>query len=253
MDAPAISTRPRTRPAPKRRPAAAAGAKRKAQAKPVARAVARPAPKRRARQATPTRLALIPAGAAGAVGRTAGAVGGIADCGLVIRLTRGHAWIVVLGILLGGIVAINVWGLGMSASNSATAAKIEAMQRENSVLAARVASRSSNGTIEAAAAELGLAVPAADGVHYLDGSSGDAERAADRLANDKISPTSTLLPEVSAPVEPPVVTVADPAVAPVEPVDPAVAIPVDPAVAPVTTPVDPAAAPVAPTTGAVAP
>lgn len=239
MGAPAISTRPR--PKPKSKPKASA------------RPGARPAPKRRPRQAAPAGLALIPAGAAGAVGRTAGAVGGIADCGLVVRLTRGRAWIVVLGILLGGIVAINVWGLGMSASSSATAAKIDELQRQNSVLAARVASRSSNGTIEAAAAELGLAIPPPDGVHYLDGSSNDAARAAQRLANGKISATTPIPPESAVPVDPAVVTVTDPEIAPLEPVleptDPAAALPVEPAVEAV----DPETAAAAPTTGAVAP
>lgn len=212
MGAPAI-TRPRTSPAPKRRPAA--------------RPTPRPAPR------------------VGPVVRTAGAVGGLADCGLVMRLTRGRAWIVVLGILLGGIVAINVWGLGMSASSSATAAKIEALQRDNSVLAGRLASRTSNGTIETSAAALGLAVPAPDAVHYLGASPGDAEKAAERLANGKISPTPPPLPEATEPVVPAATTiVTDPAVTPVEP---------DPAVAPVTTPVEPASGTIDPVTGALVP
>lgn len=196
-----------------------------------------------------------------AVGRTAGAVSGIADCGMVVRMTRGRGWIVVLGMLLGGIVALNVWGLGLGASSSATAAKIEAFQRDNGVLRGRIANRLSNGAIESAATRLGLAVPAPDAVHYLEGSGNDFERAAERLANGKIT---------AAPVSTPTVAdeaVLDPAAAveipaetlPVEPVptepvavepvatDPAV---VEPAtVAPVTAP-----APVTdPATGAVAP
>jgi len=248
MGAPAISTR--TRPASRGR--AAAGSRAKATAK-------RP------------RALLIPVAA---VGRTADAFGGIADCGMVVGMTRGRAWIVVLGVLLGGIVALNVWGLGMSASSSATAAKIDALQRQNSVLGGRIANRISNGTIEEAAAKLGLAVAPADAVHYLDGASSDAERAAERLANGKIALTPPPAPTVVEPIDAAAVT-TEAAVAPteaavIEPeadvvaaetatVDPAVVSP-DPVEAsaaespPVAPVADPATAtPVDPANGALAP
>ncbi len=49
-----------------------------------------------------------PAGARMLVGRTAFAVRGLPDSGLMVRLTRGRAWIALLGVLLAGIVALNV-------------------------------------------------------------------------------------------------------------------------------------------------
>ena len=209
-----------------------------------------------------------------AVGRTADAFGGIADCGMVVRMTRGRAWIVVLGVLLGGIVALNVWGLGMSASSSATAAKIDALQRQNSVLGGRIANRTSNGTIEQAAAKLGLAVSPADGVQYLDAAASDAERAAERLANGRISLSPAPAPTVVEPLDATVVATdpvavptgpaavsTDPVAVPTEPatVDPATTgtVPVEataveaPPVAPAS---DPATAtPVDPVSGALAP
>ncbi|MDQ3103577.1 MAG: hypothetical protein M3Q53_07040 [Actinomycetota bacterium] len=202
-----------------------------------------------------------------AVGRTADAFGGIADCGMVVRMTRGRAWIVVLGVLLGGIVALNVWGLGMSASSSATAAKIDALQRQNSVLGGRIANRTSNGTIEQAAAKLGLAVSPADGVQYLDAAASDAERAAERLANGRISLSPAPAPTVVEPLDATVVATdpaavpTGPAAVPTEPatVDPATTgtVPVEataveaPPVAPAS---DPATAtPVDPVSGALAP
>lgn len=215
-------------------------------------AITRPAPRRRTTPATRPRPATKPRQQprlrpVAAVGRTAGAVSGIADSGLVHRLTRGRAWIVVLGLMLGGIVALNVWGLGMSASGSATAAKIDDLQRENSVLGGRIANRLSNGTIEATAARLGLSIPAADAVHYLDGSSSDADRAAERLQNGKITfaPPAGGVPEAvdtTTIVEDPAVTQVDPAVA-----DPTTVVPVESV-----DPVDPVE-PVAPEPTAVAP
>lgn len=190
-----------------------------------------------------------------AVGRTAVRVGGIADSGVVVGMARGRAWIVVLGILLGGIVALNVWGLGLSAGGSAAAAKIDELQRESSVLRSRAASRTSIDRIEAAAAELGLAVPPPDGVHYLTGSSSDAEKAAERLANGRIAiapppPSAASVEEVVDPaatatttetvvVEAPTVETAPATVDPVTgaPIDPATGAPIDPATG---APIDPA-------------
>lgn len=154
-----------------------------------------------------------------AVGRTMGAVGDIADCGVARWMTRGRVWIVVLGCLLGGIVAINVWGLGLSAAGSETARKIDALQQENSVLRARAASRGSNARIEAAAAELGLALPAPNAIDYLDSPDGIAAKAAERLASGEI----LVAPPGEAPAEE-----AEPAI------DPVTGMPVDPAIDPAT-------------------
>ena len=253
MGAPAISTRAparKQRPAarPKPRPAAKPRPKQRPAAKSRPAAKARPAAKPRARTATRGRAA---AGAprrltpVAAVGRTAVAVGGIADSGLVMGLTRSRLWIGVLAALLGGIVAINVWGLGLSAGSSATAAKIDELQRESSVLRGRNAVSNSNDRIAAAAGELGLAVPPPDGVNYVDASAKDAQRAAERLANGKIEiapppPPATeeetlteeapLDPAAVAPVE------AAPAVDPVTgaPIDPATGLPVEAAIDPAT-------------------
>jgi hypothetical protein len=175
------------------------------------------------------------------------AVGGIADSGLVMGLTRSRLWIGVLAALLGGIVAINVWGLGLSADSSAIAAKIDELQRESSVLRGRNAVSNSNDRIAAAAGELGLKVPPPDGVSYLDAGTNDAQRAAERLANGKIEVAP---PPIPATEEEPLAeeAVVDPAaVAPVETapaaVDPVTGAPIDPAtglpVATETAPIDP--------------
>lgn len=145
-----------------------------------------------ARRATTTRNVIrLPVQA---VGRTAGAVGDLADSGVVVGMARGRAWIAILSVLLGGIVAINVAGLSLSTSGSKTAAKIDALKRENSVLRGRAANRLSNDKVSAAAARLGLAVPPADAVGYLKSGRKDIEEAARRIAAGEIA----LAPPIAA-------------------------------------------------------
>jgi hypothetical protein len=169
-----------------------------------------------------------------AVGRTAHAFSDLADSGLVSGLARSRAWIVLLGLLLAGIVAINVVGLSLGASNSGIAAKIDALERDNAVQRTRIAERTSTDRIQHKAAALSLAIPAPDDVHYLHAGSGDAAKAAKRLADGEIADT---LP-------------ADEAAAP-ESTDPTAAATTDPTATATTTDptaVDPAAATVDPVT-----
>ena len=185
-----------------------------------------------------------------AVAGTAGAVGGIADSPLVVSLTRGRAWIALLGILLGGIVALNVWGLSLSASSSATAVKIDELEQANSVAAARIARRSSSDKIAALAASQGLDTPTPKAIEYLKSKTSDAADAAKRLQAGEISVLAGLpiAPEFSqAAIDAAAAETTDPLLtAPVaeDPItDPAAAAVTDPATAatdPATT--DPAAA-----------
>lgn len=272
MGAPAVSVRrsaaqARTA-APKRRPATSRSAparrvstpsKRTAAARNAAAAPARKrarttAPRRRARNTPAGGVVMLPVQA---VAGTAGAVGGIADSPLLVSMTRGRAWIAVLGVLLGGIVAINVWGLSLSASTSGTAAKIDELEQSNSVLAARAARRGSTEKISALAASEGLDTATPKAIRYLEYGPSDAADAAKRLAAGEISILASLpiAPEFSdpaavAPVDPapvptdtttaPIATepvvedpVTDPAAVTPAPevTDPAVAAPADPATA----------------------
>lgn len=217
------------------------------------------APARRpARITPPGGFAKLPVSA---VGRTAGALGGIADSGLVGWLTRGRAWIALLGVLLAGIVAVNVYGLSLSAKTSAAQTKIDQYERLNSVLAGRVDRRSSSLRIQEVASALGLATPAPDLIRYLKPAEADAGLAAERLGDGSIGsepifeempldPTTTAVAPV-APVDPTTVAPIDPAVATAAPVDPGTAAPVDPATT-VPAPVEPAAVAPAPTAAAAA-
>lgn len=185
----------------------------------------------RRRAITPPAGLAIPAAA---VGKTAVAVGGLADSGIVVRLTRSRLWIGLIAALLVGIVALNVYALSLNASGSRVAQEAEGLALENSALRAQLTERLSNERISSAASKLGLIVPAPDSIRYLRGSDADAAAAAERLLEGRISGSAAPDPEpaVTEPVAP-----APEAVAPVEPVAPVTdPVPVDPAAAPATVP-----------------
>ena len=77
-------------------------------------------------------------------------------------MTRGRAWIGVLGVLLVGIVALNVVTLSFAASSGKIDEHIAALEQENSILRSRDAQRSGIGPVRHAAAPLGLAMPSSD-------------------------------------------------------------------------------------------
>jgi hypothetical protein len=151
-------------------------------------APARTAPARRAPARSPQRARPKPKRAAGgqlipiAVGRTAGAVRHLPDSGLVVRMTRGRAWIGVLGVLLVGIVALNVTTLSFAASSGHIEQNIGALEQENSILRSRDAQRSSTPRVRYEAAGQGLIMPSADLTQSIQADSSDVAAAAARLA-----------------------------------------------------------------------
>jgi hypothetical protein len=181
-------------------PAAAAARKRAAEARPARRAprAASPRPARAARRRASARSrgATPAAGAAQlipiAVGRTAVAVGDIADSGLMVRLTRGRLWIAVLAALLAGIVALNVFSLSFSSSAGRVAERSANLKQENSVLRARIAKQLSSERVGAIAASLGLEVPEPRDIVYLSPEDGDPEVAARRLKSGELGGSADL-------------------------------------------------------------
>jgi hypothetical protein len=186
----APARRPRTRPTPKRRAVAAPAPARKAPARksparkaPARKTTARQAPARAPRRTrTTSRAAAVGGQLIPFAGRTAVAVGQLPDSGLVMRLTRGRAWIAVLGVLLAGIVTLNVITLSFAASSGHIDEAITALDQENSILRARDAQRSGIGPVRQAAVPLGLAMPASEAIHFTDAGPDDVATAAARLA-----------------------------------------------------------------------
>lgn len=179
----APARQPRTRPKPKGRAVAAPAAparKAPARKQPARKAPARKAPSRAKAPARTARTVggqLIPL-----AGRTAVAVGQLPDSGLVVRMTRGRAWIGVLGLLLVGIVALNVVTLSFAASTGDIDANITALEQENPVLRSREARNFGIGPVRQAAAEQGLAMSSTDAVQVLHAGPDDVATAAQRLA-----------------------------------------------------------------------
>lgn len=176
--APSRTTPPKRKAAPRTRPKPR-GAAAPARTAPARKAPVRRAPARKAPARAPRRVGgqLIPL-----AGRTAVAVGQLPNSGLIVRMTRGRAWIGVLGVLLAGIVALNVITLSFAASASRIDAQMTVLDEENSVLGARDARLYGTGAMRNAAGALGLAMPPSDGIHFTDAGPDDVAVAAQRLA-----------------------------------------------------------------------
>lgn len=163
-----------TRPAPSRKSPPGKSSARK----PAGRAAA---PARRPRPKTGRVAAggqLIPLAAA----RTAGAVRQIPDSSLMVRLTRGRAWIALLGVLLAGIVALNVATLSFASSTGHIDRNVQALERENGLLRARAAHRLGTARVRHEAGALGLTTAIADDVQRIEVRPSDVRVAAQRLA-----------------------------------------------------------------------
>jgi hypothetical protein len=171
--------------APKRKPAAPKKGRkatpvRKASSARAAAGTAAPArrkvaPKRRA----PGRVIPI---AAGHAGRAAVAVTQLPETGLIHRLTRGRAWIGVLGVLLIGIVGLNVVTLSFAASSGKVEERNMELSRENSVMQSRDSKVYGQGRIHGEAKKLGLAVTTTADPTMRTVGKGDVGTAAARLA-----------------------------------------------------------------------
>jgi hypothetical protein len=113
---------------------------------------------------------------------TATAVRNLPDSSLIVRMTRGRAWIAVLGVLLVGIVGLNVVTLSLAANAGHIDQNIMALDEENSFLRGLDAQRSGAARIRHDATGLGLSVAALDQVGSVQVSPDDVETAARRLA-----------------------------------------------------------------------
>jgi hypothetical protein len=165
--------RPRDRPRPGRPPTTRAAA---ATAAPARKAPARrkAAPKRR------SGARVIPI-AAGTAGRAAVAVTQLPESGLIHRLTRGRAWIGLLGVLLIGIVALNVVTLSFAASAGKVDLRNQELSKEDSVLSGRQAEKYGQARLRHEAAEQGLTMASQTEPQLLTARKADVAEAASRL------------------------------------------------------------------------
>jgi hypothetical protein len=207
----------------------------------------------------PLRPATAAAPAAGAVRRgTTGVferIRALPEHRVVDGLLRGRVWIWLVGLLLGGIVAMQVTLLKLNTGISRAVTTMNTLERQNANLEADIARLSAGERVREAAARDGMVAPPAGSMEFLDAR---PERDA-ALAAKRMQPPSDEAAAVMANggLEPGVLAAADPVAAVATPVDPATSAPAaDPAAtAPVAAPAttaapDPAAtAPVAPDQG----
>ena len=170
--APSRTTPPKRKPA---KPKAPARKPTRSKAAPARRAPARKTAPKRAPASTRPKLAVV-------AGRTAVAVRELPDSGLVVRMTRGRAWIGVLGVLLVGIVALNVATLSFAAAAGQIDEQITALEKENSMLESREAQHFSTARVRNQGAELGLAMPNLEEPGVIEYEPSDVATAASRLA-----------------------------------------------------------------------
>jgi hypothetical protein len=199
----------------------------------------------------------VPAAAPGAVRRgTTGAferLRALPETRFVDGLLRGRAWIWLIGILLGGIVATQVSLLKLNTGISRAVTTVGTLERQNAELEAEIGRLSSAERISGAAADKGLVTPPAGSVEYLRSRPLDSAVAARRMTPPSddaaaimanggrelgvLAAATTLAAETTATADPAAVT-TDPA-----------AVTTDPAAATTTEPVatpDPAAVAPAP-------
>jgi cell division protein FtsL len=89
------------------------------------------------------------------------------DHSLLDRLIRGRVWIALLGVMLVGIVAMQVEVLKLGASMGRNIAQATTLQGHNEALRASVAGLADDQRIEALAAKQGMVMPAPSDVAFL--------------------------------------------------------------------------------------
>src|SRR3954451_2773515 len=113
---------------------------------------------------------------------------------MVDRLLRGRAWIWVIGVMLGGIVAMQVSLLKLNSGISRSVEQAGTLERVNSDLETEIARLSSSERIQATAEDKGMVEPPAGDVGYLTVRPGlDV-----RLAAQRMQPPSEAAQQVMA-------------------------------------------------------
>jgi hypothetical protein len=143
--------------------------------RPPARAPQRTRTRPQPRRSTQPRLALV-------ASRTAAGVRHLPDSGLIVRMTRGRSWIAVLGVLLVGIVALNVVTLSFAASSGKFDESITKLEQDISTTKTRVATSFSQDRVRHEAAAQGLVMPTEAEPTVIEFQPQDVKTAAERLA-----------------------------------------------------------------------
>jgi cell division protein FtsL len=181
-----------------------------------------PAPRSVRRRSRPARhrggAVAAPAPFALRLGRTAMRVG---DARVLDRLVRGRGWIALIAVGLMGIVFMQVSLLKLNAGISRAVTTADTLERQNATLRAQISSLDSGERIQDVAARLGMVMPPAGEVRFLDARGTSATRAANSIhlpdpvtllagatptAPAATAPVTTTAPTASTTTTPPPVT-----------------------------------------------
>jgi cell division protein FtsL len=139
------------------------------------------------------RTAVTPAGASLAA-RAAAYVRALPDHSLLDRIIRGRVWIPLLGVLLAGIVAMQVEVLKLNAATGVSLQRTTALQNERDLLQADVARLADDQRIESIAAQMGMQMPAPSQVKFLTPGAGNNGRAVANIQAPNPTAFQSLLP-----------------------------------------------------------
>jgi hypothetical protein len=207
----------------------------------------RPAPARPAARRVSGPMRPAPAGAgAGAVRRgTTGVferIRALPETRFIDGLLRGRAWIWLIGVLLGGIVAMQVSLLKLNAGISRAVTTASTLERQNADFEADIARLSSGDRVRETALAEGMVTPLPGGVEYL---SARGDRDATRAARRMLPPSDEAAAIMQNGGREPGVLAVDPATAelttPATTTDPAAVAPTDPVATTTPAPTDAAA------------
>ncbi len=159
--------------------ATAAGGRATAKAAPDRRRVrSRPAPSPPRRVSGPVRSRAQRPRIAGPAPRALELIRGLPDHPLLDRLVRGRSWIPVLGVMLAGIVAMQVEVLKLNASIGRSLTLSSTLQSRNEQLRASVSSLSDAQRIEHLASHMGMVMTGPTSLDFLDPAHANAGQAA---------------------------------------------------------------------------
>src|ERR687896_93467 len=105
----------------------------------------------------------VPRGGTGAFER----LRALPDHRLVDRLLRGRAWIWLIGVMLGGIVAMQVSLLKLNAGISRAVTTASTLERQNADFEAKIARLSSGERVRAAVVDEGMVTPPPGTIEFL--------------------------------------------------------------------------------------
>ena len=136
----------------------------------------------------------------GLVARACAFVRALPDHALLDRLIRGRVWIPLLGVLLAGIVAMQVEVLKLGASMGRSLEATTSLQSRNEQLQATVATLADDQRIERLAAGMGMIMPDPDAVNFLSaGPVGSANQVVASIHQPDALAFTANLPASSAP------------------------------------------------------